>query len=149
MTGSQDRHYLSLLVDKVQNLPYHRFIGLSIAEYGDGYCIIRVPVSENILNPCGAVHGGIFYSLCDVAAYIAVSTILTDDKLAVTSDINASLLSAVMQGSLLVEARVMKAGKRICFLDACIKDEEGNLVAVSRVTKSLIAYAGMKELLKD
>jgi len=143
-----DKHYLPLLVDKVQNLPYHRFIGLIIAGYGNGYCSICVPVSENILNPCGAVHGGIIYSLCDVAAYIAVSTILADDQLAVTSDINASLLSAAMQGSLLVEAKVIKVGKRICYLEARVTDAEGNLIAVSRVTKSVIAYPQMKDLLK-
>jgi uncharacterized protein (TIGR00369 family) len=146
--SSGDKSYLPLLVEKVQNLPYHRFIGLTITGYGDGCCSIRVPISENVLNPCGAVHGGIIYSLCDVAAYIAVSTTLADDQLAVTSDINASLLSAAMQGSLLVEAKVIKVGKRICYLEARVTDAEGNLIAVSRVTKSVIAYPKMKDLLK-
>jgi uncharacterized protein (TIGR00369 family) len=148
MKTSGEKNYLPLLVDKVQALPYHRFIGLMITGYGDGYCRISVPVSENVLNPCGAVHGGIIYSLCDVAAYIAVSTTLADDQLAVTSDINASLLSAVMQGTLLVEAKIIKAGKRICYLEARVTDAEGNLIAVSRVTKSVIAYPQMKDLLK-
>ena len=148
LKSSGDKSYLPLLVEKVQNLTFHRFIGLTITGYGNGYCSIRVPVSENVLNPCGVVHGGIIYSLCDVAAYIAASTTLADDQLAVTSDINASLLSAAMQGSLRVEANVIKVGKRICYLEARVTDTEGNLIAVSRVTKSIIAYPKMKDLLK-
>ena len=134
------------LVERMQNLPYHQFIGIKIVSWGEGTSQISFPASKNNLNPYGAMHGGIYYTACDVAAYLAASTLVPDDKVAVTTDINVSVLTSVYQGELTVKGSVIKMGKRICFMDARIFDQDDNLIAVARVTKSIIPFA-MSELL--
>ena len=144
--GCENPHYLSLLVEKLQGLPYHRFMGMKIEEYGNGCCLVRVAVGENILAPFGAVHGGILYSLCDVAGAIASFTRLTLGYLAVTADINVSILSAVSSGELDIEAKVLKMGRRSCFIDSrAMQGQE--LVAVARITKTIIPFPRMKTIL--
>ena len=48
------------LVDRMQNLPYHQFIGIKIVSWGEGLSQISFPASKNNLNPYGAMHGGIY-----------------------------------------------------------------------------------------
>lgn len=131
--------FISLLVKKVQNLPYHRFMGMEIVDIGDGCCSIRLPIAENILNPCGAVHGGVLYSICDVAAYLAVTSLLPVEKLAVTAEFNVSILSAVRTGIMNIYAAVLKYGKRLCVIESRVI-QESDMVAIARITKSISDY---------
>lgn len=133
-----DKEQLAQFVKIIENIPYHQFIGLKILAYNQGFCETQLDISENILNPFGVVHGGIYYTICDVTAFIAASTLLADGSTAVTSDINVSVLSAASEGVLRVRANILKAGKRICFIDARIFDKDENIIAVARVTKTII-----------
>jgi len=129
---------LEEFVKKVESIPYHKFIKLKITSWDKGQAVVEVKVTENILNPFRVVHGGIFYTICDVAAYIASNTLISDVYLPVTSDINVSVLSPVNEGVLRVYANVIKAGKRLHFIESKVFDQDEKLVAVSRITKSLI-----------
>jgi uncharacterized protein (TIGR00369 family) len=126
------------LVDKMENLPYHRFIELKVASWGDGRAELTFPLSKATRNAFGAVHGGIYYTVCDVAAFIAASSLIPEGYFAVTSDINVSVLAAVLRGKLTVKSHVLKMGKRNCYAEARALDENGMLVAVARVTKVIL-----------
>jgi uncharacterized protein (TIGR00369 family) len=123
------------LVDKMENLPYHRFIELKVSSWGDGWSELTFPLSESTRNAFGAVHGGIYYTACDVAAFIATASLMSDGYFAVTSDINVSVLSAVLEGSLTVKSEVLKKGKRNCYVESRVLDQDGKLVAAARITK--------------
>jgi uncharacterized protein (TIGR00369 family) len=140
-----NKEQVSHLVKKFENLPYHQFIGLKIVSYNPGFCETQVDISENILAPDGVVHGGIYYSICDITAGIAASTMLSDGSRPVTSDINVSVLSAAREGILKTTANVLKAGKRICFVEAKIVDKNENLVAVARITKAILNNPGVSK----
>ncbi len=96
------------------------------------------PLSEATRNAYGAVHGGIYYTSCDVAAFVAVATLLPDDYFSVTSDINVSVMAAVLEGDLTVKCEVLKKGKRNCYVASRVLDKNGKLVVVARITKALI-----------
>lgn len=118
--------------------PIHEFIGFKISEVGEGYCEIRVPIRNQILNGHGAVHGGIYYATCDIAAYSALSTILEESSFSVTSDINVSLVSAANDGEMIVKAKVLKLGKRLAVMEANVFDDKEKLLAVARITKTIL-----------
>ena len=126
------------LVDKMHDLPYHRFIGLRIRSWEYGRSELTFPLSESTRNAYGAVHGGIYYTACDLAAFIATATLLPDDYFSVTSDINVSVMAAVLEGNLTVRCTVLKRGKRNCYADSRVFDKDGNLVAIGRITKAII-----------
>ena len=126
------------LVEKVENLLYHRFIELKVVSRGDGWSELTFPLSDATRNAFGAVHGGIYYTACDVAAFIAAASLTPDGYFTVTSDINVSVLSAVLEGRLLVQSGILKTGKRNCYAEAKVLDENGKLVAVARVTKAIL-----------
>ncbi|MFH1079266.1 MAG: PaaI family thioesterase [Pseudomonadota bacterium] len=126
------------LVDKMEKLPYHRFIELKVASWGGGWSELTFPLSEATRNAFGAVHGGIYYTACDVAAFLATASLIPDDYFAVTSDINVSVMAAVLEGNLTVKSEVLKKGKRNCYTESKVLDQDGNLVVVARITKALL-----------
>lgn len=138
---------LQKLINKVMALPYHKFINFEILSYGKGTCKIEVTVSPHLLNAFDAVHGGTHYIVCDVAAFIAICTVCPDGYLAVTSDINISILSAGYSGKLTYKASILKTGKRIGFIETKVFDDDKKLIAVARITKSLVSYPKMEEVL--
>lgn len=147
-TGMNDDQ-LKKLVGKVAQLPYHRFMDFRIENCGKGACEIRIDIHENILNVFNTVHGGIHYSMCDVVAFLAACTLLDGDSLSVTSDINVSVLSFASSGTLIYTAKVLKMGKRIGFIESRVYDGDRNLIAVARITKTIISpHPKMKELLE-
>lgn len=124
--------------ESFENLPYHKFIGIKVTDVGEGYGELRVPVKEEILNANGAVHGGIYYTLCDLAASSALWTLVSEDRFFVTNDINVSVVAAVHKGELTVKANVLKMGKRLAFLEASVFNENEELIAASRITKTIL-----------
>jgi uncharacterized protein (TIGR00369 family) len=117
----------------------HQHLGLRLLEAQDGRSALELPVSSAVANPMNVLHGGILYTVCDVAAYAALVTLLRDDQGAVTHDLHVSCMRPAPFGSLVrVEGQVVKLGRSLAFLDA--KATLGDtLIATARVTKSISA----------
>lgn len=127
----------SSLMDKLVNVPLHKFLGAEFGLSENGVGEVNLPVTENVLNASGAVHGAIYYFLCDIAASLAYSS-LEKDLFYVTNDLNVSIIAAAYRGTLKARAQVLKAGKRLAFVECRITDEQGKLLAVGRVTKTIL-----------
>jgi uncharacterized protein (TIGR00369 family) len=127
------------LVESVENIPYHKFIGLKFSRLSEGYGELRVPIRKELLNFNGMLHGGIYYTICDLAASIALVTTLNDGYYPATNDINVSILAASNQGTLTVKSNVLKLGKRLAFVESKAFNENDELLAVGRVTKTILA----------
>jgi uncharacterized protein (TIGR00369 family) len=130
---------IAALAESFENVPYHRFIGLQFAEAGKGFAELKLPVKKEIINSNGVVHGGMYYTLCDLAASAALETTRAEGHYYVTHDINVSVLSSVSTGVLTAKAEVLKSGKRLAFVEARIYNDKDELLAVGRLTKTLLA----------
>ncbi len=127
------------LLKSWRNIAYNQFLGYKIISYGEGRCIVELPVTPNIIGPYNVVHAGVYYTMCEIATFIAAITAIPEDKVAVTADINISVMKSVSEGKLLVEAWVLKLGKRTCFMEARITDDSGQPVAAARASKMIIS----------
>jgi len=126
------------LIERMEDLPYHRFIGLRVVSWGEGRAELTFPLSVSTRNAYGALHGGIHHTVCDVGAFIAAATLLPDDIFSVTSDFNISVMAPVLEGDLTVRCEVLKKGKRNCYVESRVLDKDGKLVAAARITKVLL-----------
>jgi acyl-CoA thioesterase len=117
---------------------FFRFLGFEVKSCASGQCLLCISVHENVLNPAGTVHGGVLNSLCFVAASLAALSVVDHRQFTVANDFNCSTMRGVSSGLLTIEGKVLKAGKRLIFVAVLIKDESGDVVAVSRVTKSIL-----------
>jgi len=125
-------------LDKIRQLPLHRFMGLETLTAADGSAQLQVTVEDNAINPAGMLHGGVVYTLSDVCAYAAVLSLLPAEQEAVTHDLHIAVLRPGQRHDRLqFSAKVIKRGRQLAFVnvEATIDDK---LIALVRVTKSII-----------
>ena len=74
---------------------YNEFEGFNshnhivVTEVGDGTSVVEVKLVQESLNPLGMAHGGLIFTLCDVATGVAART---GGRITVTLDSNIHFL---------------------------------------------------------
>ena len=97
---------------------YNEFEGFNshnhivVTEVGDGTSVVEVKLAPESLNPLGMAHGGLIFTLCDVATGVAART---GGRITVTLDSNIHFLRRAKDTEKLVaRGRVVKAHDRPC-----------------------------------
>lgn len=125
-------------IEAVFNLPLHQYIGVRDIRASEGKSRVLLEVADNAINPASLLHGGVVYTLCDVAAYTALLSVLPINREAVTHNINVSVLRPVKYGKRVIfTAEVVKMGRTLCFIDAKATVDD-KIIASASVTKSII-----------
>ena len=109
--------------------PYFRLLSMRVRDIGKGFATVEMNVRNKHLNPFGGVHGGVYSSLIDTATYWAVYGDIDEDAGLISLDVSVDHLAPVKEGSLVVEGKRLKAGKRICMAEAVITDGSGKTLA--------------------
>lgn len=106
---------------------YAELTGLEIIRAEAGNAEVRLPVTPDILNGHGNVHGGALYTLADYTSAVA-SNLFGTPTIAANGSI--SYLKPVRSGYVTARAKTVKAGKRMNFQVVELYDAEGGLAAV-------------------
>jgi len=102
-----------------------------------GHVIATLPVSNELANSYGTLHGGAITTIVDVMGTMALMA-KDHTKAGVSVDLNVNFLSAAKIGETLTcEGRVLRLGRTLGFTQVDIKDSKGKLVATGRHTKAM------------
>jgi uncharacterized protein (TIGR00369 family) len=137
------RHVASL-IPLINASPYFVLLSLRVSVIEYGCCKLHVDLEEKHLNLFGGLHGGVYASAIDSAAYWAVYGGVGEQAGLVSIDLHVDNIAAVRSGKLLVEGRQVKAGRTLCFSQAFITDEDGKLLAQG--TSKLLVTDGLQTL---
>ena len=74
-------------------------------------------------------HGGVYCDLADAAMGLAYAATLGDGESFTTVELKINFLRAVRQGRLTAEARVVKAGSALGYVECAVTDDAGKLLA--------------------
>ena len=85
-------------------------------------------------NPMGTLHGGIYCDLADAAMGYACAAMLGAGESFTTIELKINFLRAVRKATLTAEAKVVKAGGTLCYVECDVKDQNGKLVAKAAST---------------
>ena len=114
-------------------------IGIEITELTPGSIKGRMPVDKRTVQPMKILHGGASVALAESLGSIASNLIVDTGKYAcVGLDINANHLRPVSSGYVYGEATPVHIGKKTHVWSIEIKNEEGKMVCISRLTMSVI-----------
>ena len=129
---------LAARVQAVLDIPLHRFLGMELRDPAEPSAGIWFPVAPPAQNQAAVLHGGVVYTLMDVASFLALLPSLSDAEHAVTHDQTVSLLRPVAADKRVdVTATVLRRGRAVAFMRAeAVVD--GELVATAQVTKSVV-----------
>ncbi|XP_061393830.1 acyl-coenzyme A thioesterase 13-like [Musca vetustissima] len=102
---------------------------------GDGRCIGEFTIDKSHLNAAGGLHGGYTATMIDnVTTYALMSA---DAHPGVSVDLNVSYLKSAKEGEeIIVDAKTIKVGKKLAFLECVLKKKsDGSIVAKGGQTK--------------
>jgi acyl-CoA thioesterase len=112
---------------RIQDDPWTRSLGVQFLALGRGFCRLGLTVQPHMVNFQGYPHGGVIFSLADMAFGAACNS---HGEPAVALSMTINFLTAVPAGSRLVaEAREIRQGKRAGFYQVNVTSEAGGLVA--------------------
>ena len=115
--------------DYQTKIPFVAHLGLTTEALGQGMARLSMLLPEHFTNSLGTAHGGVIMSLLDVALCTAARTLHPDSTGVVTIDMSTSFIGGGSGGTLIAEARVLKDGRSMTFVEAEAKNADGSLVA--------------------
>jgi 1,4-dihydroxy-2-naphthoyl-CoA hydrolase len=120
------------------------------ADYGDGLGALigivrltsgpervtaRVPVTDQIRQVHGIVHGGVYGAIAESICSRATAEAVAPEGMIATGQANqATFMRPISQGQINADARVRHRGRTIWIWDCDLSDDEGRPCALVRMT---------------
>ncbi len=114
-------------------------LGIEYMETKEGYVKAKMPVNEKTLQPMGILHGGASLALAETIGSLGSVLLVDMNKYDVRgANISANHVSAATKGFVYGEAKIIHRGRNTHVWNIEIKNEDGKLVSVSRLTNMII-----------
>ncbi|MCG8549590.1 MAG: PaaI family thioesterase [Desulfobacterales bacterium] len=121
--------HIKSVIKSINKGPFFKHLSMQVTELNIGYSKVTATIREKYMNPFGSVHGGVFSSLIDTAAYWAAYCDLREDQGLVTVDLKIDLLAPVLDKIVIVEGKRIKSGQTLCLTEAQMFNESGKILA--------------------
>ena len=109
--------------------PIARLIGIVRKSLEPGHAVFEMQADERHHNPLGTMHGGVYCDLGDLAMGNAFASTLREGESFTTLELKINFLRGVRRATLIADAKVVKAGTTVGYVECDVKDEAGRLVA--------------------
>ena len=122
-----------LLKEKIKHFindaePFIQHNHIRVMDADDGMAVVEAQVQDESMNRWASPHGGLLFTLGDMAAGTATLTLRQEQ--CVTLNASIHYIAAVGHAKRLVATgRVRQGGGRVNFCDVDIRDESGALAA--------------------
>ena len=117
-----------------KKIPYIQHLKITTEALGEGSARLSLPVEPHLTNSLGTVHGGVIMSLLDVALCTAARTLHPDSIGVITIDLSTSFIGGASGKRLYADARVLRDGRSMSFVEGEARNEDGSLVAKAIAT---------------
>lgn len=110
-----------------------KLVGLRIEQASGDRVVLTCPVTPDLHQPFGLVHGGVYATLAETAASVGASLWFGDRGKVVGVSNHTDFLRAVRRGELRAEATPLARGRTTQLWQVEIVDEQGRLIAHAKV----------------
>jgi len=122
-------------------LPYtaeHGFdslVGLKITEVSDDLLRGEVAVRDELKQPAGLVHGGVYASIAESLASLGTGlAVMPEGKLAMGLSNQTSFLRPITEGTIHAQAVRRHRGRTTWVWEVEVSDDQGRLCVLTRMT---------------
>ena len=110
-------------------------LGIKVTELGEDYIVGTMPVDNRTKQPFGILHGGASVALAEtLASYGGYLTVDPEKYHVVGVEINANHLKMAKEGNVTGKCTPIKRGRSTQVWQTEIKNDDGELVCISRIT---------------
>jgi 1,4-dihydroxy-2-naphthoyl-CoA hydrolase len=114
---------------------FDSLLGLEIVSSGPEEAYARCPVRDDLKQPGGLVHGGVYASIAESLASMATWVAVAPDGLAAQGLSNqTSFLRPIKEGTIHARARRRHKGRTTWVWEVDITDDQDRLCALVRMT---------------
>jgi 1,4-dihydroxy-2-naphthoyl-CoA hydrolase len=114
-------------------------LGIEFIEITPQKLVARMPVDNRTKQRFGILHGGASAALAETVASVAAWLNIDDSKFsAVGTELSISHLKSMSEGFVVAETKPFRIGRTMQVWDIQIKNESGQLIAVSRCSLAVI-----------
>lgn len=119
--------------------PWIQAMGLRVEALLPDGVVLRLPFSDELARHGGMACGQALMAAADTAAAIALMRHFGEFRPCTTVQLNTSFLRPLVSQDALVEARVLRAGKSLAFIEADLRGAvDGKSVARASTTYALL-----------
>jgi len=129
-----------LIHEKFATNHFPRLLGIEIDTIEEGRAVLSVEVRTELKQLQGVMHGGAIASLIDTAVAFAILGASGPQDRFTTVEMKVNYLSAIREGRITAEARLLRDGRRIIVAECDVFDDKGRLAA-----KGLLTYIRLNE----
>jgi 1,4-dihydroxy-2-naphthoyl-CoA hydrolase len=127
-------------VSQIEFTGFDRHYGLELVSVSDEEIRAKVPVRDELLQPAGLVHGGVFASIAEsIASMGTYWAVHTEGKVAMGLSNQTSFLRPITKGTVHACARRRHRGRTIWVGEVDITDDDDRLCALIRMTVAIRA----------
>lgn len=109
--------------------------GLVVTEISDEHVRATVEVRDELKQPAGLVHGGVFAAIAESLASLGTAlAVLEDGKVAMGISNQTSFVRPITRGTIHAHARRRHRGRTTWVWDVEISDDDGRLCVLTRMT---------------
>jgi 1,4-dihydroxy-2-naphthoyl-CoA hydrolase len=117
------------------NQGFNGLIGLQLAELTDEIASGTVVVRDELKQPQGLVHGGVYASIAEsLASFGTGVAVYPEGKLAMGLSNQTSFLRPITEGTIHAKATRRHKGRTTWVWEVEIFDDDGNLCVLTRMT---------------
>jgi uncharacterized protein (TIGR00369 family) len=128
LPGAEQLH--AMLAGQTPRPPISRLTGMQLVEVGEGTAAFRIPLTEWLCAPQGAISIGPITMPADAAVACAIQTVLGPATPFTTSELSLRLLSPVHPGgSLTARGKLIQSRRTIALAEVTVLDEHERIVA--------------------
>tara|TARA_B110000037_G_scaffold120310_1_gene137464 strand:- start:779 stop:1216 length:438 start_codon:yes stop_codon:yes gene_type:complete len=125
---------------KMQKGTLMETLDIQIIELGEDYIVGSMPVDHRTVQPYGILHGGASVALAETLGSVAAHLVVDSSKFfTVGMEVNANHIRPAKKGRVIGTAKPIHIGRSSQIWGIEIKNEEGKMVCVSRITMAVLA----------
>lgn len=114
--------------------PIFELMGITLAEFGEGWAVLDLEVNGRLYNSMGYAHGGVIATLGDAVMGTALITTLRAGELFTTLELHTNYMRAAKSTRLSARGQVVRRGRTTAYCEAEISDADGRLMAKASCT---------------
>jgi len=121
--------------------PFFCLAGIDVVSAEPGTAMLTMPVRPDMHNGVGWLQGGMLVAIADEAMALALYPLLEKNEGIATIAESTSFIRGVREGVILAEARVIRKGRRVAFMEAEVRTDDRKKTILARTTASFAITA--------
>ncbi len=104
-------------------------------DVGENYLLAKMPVTPQVHQPDGVLHGGATVALAESVGSMASHIFLDTKEFFVRGlEISANHVKSIREGDVYARAEVVHKGRTTQIWDIKVTDKDGNLISICKLT---------------